>query len=163
MPTYYTAEPGSFEEFKEKCLTAFKLHDQTEYLEDKLAEAREELCRLIHFDDADLFHEETFFKLGEEVRVRDQTIDMAALRGKYQDLLRQAREWPGPEEVRNFMVEQLELTIKYDVYDPQPAREYSYEDALDNALSNFKFYHESYTKHCATLDKYNNLISRSQV
>lgn len=163
MPTYYTAEPSSFEEFKEKCLKAFSLDDQSVYLENKLAEAREELCRLIHFDDADLFHEELFFKLGEEARVKSQTLDMAALRNKYSDLLCQAREWPGPEEVREFMIEQLELTIKHDIYEPLPAREYSYEDALDNALSNFKYYHESYTKHCIALDKYNNLISRSQV
>lgn len=163
MPTYYTSEPGSFEEFKEKCLTAFKLHDQTEYLEDRLAEARGELCRLIHLDDGDLFHEEIFFKLEEETRVRSQTVDMSALRNKYEDLLRQAREWPGPEEVREFMINQLECSIKYDIYEPQPARKYSYEDALDNALSNFKFYHESYTKHCVALDKYEDLITRSQV
>lgn len=162
MPTYYTEEPGSFAEFKEKCLKAFKLSDQTTFLANKLAEARRKLCELIFLNEKDIAYEKKYFEEAEVARVLNQTSKNQKLKETYEDLLRQAREWPGPQEVRDFMIQQLELSIKHDIYEPLPAREYSYEDALDNALTNFKYHYESYTEHCVALDKYNELIARSQ-
>ena len=136
MPTGYTADikdDTTFEQFAMKCARNFgacitmrdddldaeiEIFEPSKYHADKIKEIKDELYRILNMSVEDMESEIT-----EEVEKRwrelnDQIRKADIKRSNYERLILEAKNWnpptPDHRELRSFMIEQLETSIKHD-------------------------------------------------
>lgn len=148
MPTGYTApihdnQPITFAEFTWRCARAFGalIHMRDENMGaptleqalagfsdswsvKHLAECRAKLERLEAMTPEQMESEYTTYLQRREAEHAEHVARNADLRRRYQAMLNQVMRWDPPTDghvgLRNFMIQQLEESIRFDAYEPEP-------------------------------------------
>jgi hypothetical protein len=154
MPTGYTSNIGngiSFQEFAMDCARAFgacidlkeeqaggdlipERFEPSDYHANKLEEYKEQLSNLgrITLLDAERFAEEDYQK-KEKRRLR-RLDEIRKLRSSYSSMLAKVIIWepPTPDHVnlKNFMIQQIEESIRFDCFEESDEKETTKEDGV---------------------------------
>jgi hypothetical protein len=187
MPTRYTEdiEKGiDFKEFALHCARAFNAcasmrddpldkeistFNPSNYYKEWLEEAKESLKEFKNFDSSD-FNRFANEKFRIEFLEYEQNIKKClSLKDKYNDMLRQVRDWDPPTihhyELKSFMIEQIEQSIIHDCYYSQDAPKLlSAEEWANNELReilhDIEYYTEEYEEETERINKNNKWITQ---
>jgi len=175
MPTGYTLDlyDGkniTFKEFVMKCARAFgaliSMKDESlnapipEHLEPsdyhlkEIEKAKKRLEEVNRWDEdraeqeADRVYEKALKKRKEFIKKN------SAIRKRYEDMLAKVLKWEPPssdhENLKQFMIQQLKDSIKFDCYTPEMPRRLSGEEykqqEINNALSNIEYHSKEYAE-----------------
>lgn len=185
MPTGYTADLTTFDDYLLKCARAFgacidqrddntneppKLRTVNKYYEDRLEELNRDLSRIkcdSRFDIASKWYSEQVSMLENHIKSAND------LRVKYTAMLQEVSAWdpPTPDhfELKTFMGSQLRLSIEHDYHTSyyeeklQKIKAMSLDEIhsklLKDCLSDISYAAESLTKEINSVEKSNKWIT----
>jgi len=171
MPTGYTAmlieeREITFEDFALKCARAFgalvemrdesldaKIPEEFKVSEYHTVELNKAIKKLNEFKtfSPDDYTKKAKEKFEQDIADYERRFEKNKLtRQRYSDMLIKVKDWKEPsadhEELKKFMIEQIESSIKFDVYDPDKPVIMTGEEWVNKELSSITWNIEYHTK-----------------